>query len=62
MTGEFGIVYKGYLAGQYTNEIVAIKTLKGMNTLLYYHSISGTLSLDKTCFSLWINYCELVCS
>ena len=27
--GEFGIVYKGYLAGQYTDEIVAIKTLKG---------------------------------
>ena len=27
--GEFGIVYKGYLAGQYNNECVAIKTLKG---------------------------------
>ena len=34
MTGEFGIVYKGYLAGQYTNEIVAIKTLKGMNIFI----------------------------
>ena len=29
MLGEFGIVYKGYLAKQYTDEIVAIKTLKG---------------------------------
>ena len=28
--GEFGIVYKGYLTGQYINEIVAIKTLKGV--------------------------------
>ena len=28
-SGEFGIVYKGYLAEQYTDEIVAIKTLKG---------------------------------
>ena len=27
--GEFGIVYKGYLAGQYIDEVVAIKTLKG---------------------------------
>ena len=31
MTGEFGIVYKGYLAGQYTDEVVAIKTIKGIN-------------------------------
>jgi hypothetical protein len=29
LSGEFGIVYKGYLTGQYTDEIVAIKTLKG---------------------------------
>ena len=29
LAGEFGIVYKGCLAGQYTDEIVAIKTLKG---------------------------------
>ena len=28
-SGEFGIVYKGYLVEQYTNEIVAVKTLKG---------------------------------
>lgn len=30
MTGEFGIVYKGYFAGQHTKEVVAIKTLKGI--------------------------------
>ena len=30
MAGEFGIVYKGCLADQYTDEVVAIKTLKGM--------------------------------
>ena len=29
MAGEFGIVYKGYLVGQYVDEVVAIKTLKG---------------------------------
>ena len=29
MAGEFGIVYKGCLAGRYTDEIVAIKTIKG---------------------------------
>ena len=29
LAGEFGIVYKGCLTGQYTDEIVAIKTLKG---------------------------------
>ena len=29
--GEFGVVYKGYLTGQHTNEIVAIKTLKGIS-------------------------------
>ena len=29
LSGEFGIVYKGYLTEQYTDEIVAIKTLKG---------------------------------
>ena len=27
--GEFGIVYKGILAGQHSDEVVAIKTLKG---------------------------------
>ena len=27
--GEFGIVYKGYLVGQFIDEAVAIKTLKG---------------------------------
>ena len=30
LAGEFGIVYKGCLAGQYTDEVVAVKTLKGM--------------------------------
>ena len=30
LAGEFGIVYKGCLAGQYTDDIVAIKTLKGI--------------------------------
>ena len=29
LSGEFGIVYKGCLTGKYTDEIVAIKTLKG---------------------------------
>ena len=33
ITGEFGIVYKGYLTGQYIDEIVAIKTLKGVNVI-----------------------------
>ena len=28
-SGEFGIVYKGYLVEQSTDEIVAVKTLKG---------------------------------
>ena len=30
LTGEFGIVYKGYLVSQHTDQIVAIKTLKGI--------------------------------
>ena len=37
LAGEFGIVYKGCLAGKYTDEIVAIKTLKGEQE---YHSCS----------------------
>ena len=28
-SGEFGVVYKGYLAEQSTDTIVAVKTLKG---------------------------------
>ena len=32
-SGEFGIVYKGCLASQYIDEIVAIKTLKGIQLL-----------------------------
>ena len=28
-SGEFGIVYKGVLTGQSSDEVVAIKTLKG---------------------------------
>lgn len=39
LTGEFGIVYKGCLAGQYTDEVVAIKTLKGMG--IYIIIVSG---------------------
>ena len=36
--GEFGIVYKGYLTGQYINETVAIKTLKGtLSRYIMYH-------------------------
>ena len=30
VAGEFGIVYKGYIVGQYVDEVVAIKTLKGI--------------------------------
>jgi hypothetical protein len=36
LAGEFGIVYKGCLAGQYTDEVVAIKTLKGMGIPALY--------------------------
>ena len=32
--GEFGIVYKGYLTGQPTDEVVAIKTLKGTPAII----------------------------
>ena len=35
LSGEFGIVYKGYLTEQYTDEIVAIKTLKGELMIVY---------------------------
>ena len=28
-SGEFGVVYKGYITHQYTDELVAVKTLKG---------------------------------
>ena len=51
-SGEFGIVYKGYLVEQYTDEIVAIKTLKGelMITKSYIHAtyIESLLSSTKT--------------
>ena len=39
--GEFGIVYKGYLAGQYIDEVVAIKTLKGIQIILWYTSMKA---------------------
>ena len=29
LSGEFGVVYKGYVTGQHADEVVAIKTLKG---------------------------------
>ena len=35
-SGEFGIVYKGYLAGQHIGETVAIKTLKGSYSIQFY--------------------------
>ena len=35
MAGEFGIVYKGYIAHKYTDEVVAIKTLKGHGLAIY---------------------------
>ena len=31
MSGEFGIVHKGYITHQYNDEVVAIKTCKGLN-------------------------------
>ena len=34
ISGEFGVVYKGYLTGQQTDEVVAIKTLKGKIILI----------------------------
>ena len=35
LLGEFGIVYKGCLTGQYIDEVVAIKTLKGELMITY---------------------------
>jgi hypothetical protein len=35
LSGEFGIVYKGCLAGQCVDEVVAIKTLKGDIMITY---------------------------
>ena len=35
MAGEFGIVYKGHLVDHYVEEVVAIKTLKGIIVLMY---------------------------
>ena len=51
MTGEFGIVYKGYFAGQHTNEVVAIKTLKGIKYTYYIQSccIIGILCGEFHC-------------
>ena len=43
MTGKFGVVYKGYLSGQYINdEVVAIRTLKGNLSIVttQYHQTS----------------------
>ena len=41
-SGEFGIVYKGYLTEQYTDEIVAIKTLKGELMITKFYIIHAT--------------------
>ena len=43
--GEFGIVYKGYHTGQYTDEVVAIKTLKG-------RELSKLCELKDVCFGI----------
>ena len=50
LLGEFGIVYKGCLTGQYTDDVVAIKTLKG--ELMHDHLPMEPIlkSLDS---SLW---------
>ena len=37
-SGEFGIVYRGYLVSQYNEEVVAIKTVKGMSCHAYTQS------------------------
>ena len=53
--GEFGIVYKGFLAGQYSDEVVAIKTLKGevkFNINLRLH----LLNLECITYSRSYNY------
>ena len=47
--GEFGLVYKGYLSSAVGRELVAVKTLKGMNksfnTCNHWSSACTTLSL-----------------
>ena len=37
--GEFAVVYKGYLTGQHTDEVVAVKTLKGISD--HRHHLGG---------------------
>ena len=43
LSGEFGIVYKGYLTEKYTVEVVAIKTLKGELMVTYPCYLMPTL-------------------
>ena len=45
--GEFGIVYKGYLVDQYVDEVVAIKTLKGIYVLVYKCYINQNDEFDQ---------------
>lgn len=45
--GEFGIVYKGYLTRQYTDEIVAIKTLKGEVKLSNIDLLAGQYPMEN---------------
>ena len=43
-TGEFGIVYKGYLKRRFSDsasETVAVKTLKGWSPAGYYKRVKG---------------------
>lgn len=53
--GEFGIVYKGYLAGQYIDEVVAIKTLKGINSYVWYQECNYNREggLDLILYTWW---------
>ena len=37
LTGEFGVVYKGYIQVKTESVLVAIKTLKGNILRLYHH-------------------------
>ena len=43
LSGDFGIVYKGDLTEKYTDEVVAIKTLKGELMVTYPCYLKPTL-------------------
>ena len=52
LTGEFGIVYKGYIGKDSALDIAAIKTLKGID----HYNLCNALFSKRTCIINYYSY------